>query len=164
MENIKYILLAIFITGAFVTSYGGEVNVQEEIRIRMTPAAAWAIVGGFQSLDRWHPAAISSESTGTGLDKGDIRILTLGDNSTVIEVLENYDNDSMTYSYKIIDSPLPIANYVSQIQVKEYGRRGKAKVIWSSSFDAVGVSDEEAAEIMSGVYVAGLEYLRDLAD
>ena len=68
------------------------------------------------------------------------------------------DGDAMSFSYAIIDSPLPIADYTSTMAVTENG--DGATITWSSSYSANGVSDEEALELMTGIYRAGLDELK----
>jgi mxaD protein len=164
-SKIKF--LSLFIFGLLISAaprplFAGGLSVSESVELQLSPEISWAIVGSYQSMDRWHPVASTSESTGTGKDSGDVRILTLPDGGTVIERLISYNEEQMKFAYAIIYSPLPISNYVSEIKV-EGGKKGQnSKVTWSSTFDAAGVSDAEAKKIMKGVYVAGLEHLKKL--
>ena len=70
-----------------------------------------------------------------------------------------YDADSMSYQYRITESPLPVADYVSSIRVMAIDD-SQSKVIWESTFMAAGATDEEAAGAIKGIYVAGLDALK----
>jgi len=62
----------------------------------------------------------------------------------------------MSLSYKILEGPLPVSNYESTIRVTDNGDGG-SKVVWNSTFDANGASDDEAINIITGIYAAGLD-------
>lgn len=137
------------------------VMVEEKVIVNAPVKAVWAIVGGFKALERWHPAIVSSTLLGTGKEVGDIRVLTLNDNLTVVEKLEFYDENAMSLQYKILESPLPIGDYHATIVAKQVDN-GMTEVVWKSSFKAVGASDEEAKKIISDIYLAGFEALNGL--
>jgi hypothetical protein len=64
----------------------------------------------------------------------------------------------MSYTYTIVESPLPVADYVSTIKVTG---SGDASIIeWSSTFNAKDAPDDKAREVITGIYRAGLESLK----
>jgi hypothetical protein len=63
-----------------------------------------------------------------------------------------------TNTYAIVESPLPVADYVSTISVASVPD-GKSNVTWSSSFDAKDASDEDAVNAITSIYYAGLNNL-----
>ena len=133
-----------------------EVSISTDLDAR--PGDIWAVVGGFNALADWHPAIVASEQSGKG--PGATRVLTLGDGASIEEHQTARDDDAREYSYIILSGPLPVANYASTISVSE-GENGGSVVTWSSSFEAAGVTDEEASAIITGMYVAGSEALKD---
>ena len=139
----------------------GEVMVKEETLVSAPAEAVWGFIGGFKSLDRWHPAIASSTLLGTGEEIGDIRVLTLNDGKQIVEKLESYDGQVMVLRYQILESPLPVANYHASVRVKS-AEAGMALVTWESSFEAAGVSDEEAKKTISEIYLPGFESLTKL--
>ena len=86
---------------------------------------------------------------------GTRRLLTLGDGATILESLLAYSAAKNTYSYSIIKSPLPVANYKATITLTPVDE-GHTLMKWTSTFDANGVSDEQAASIIGGIYDAGM--------
>ena len=157
--NIVFsIVLLFFCLGLSGTLYADTLMVEEKVIVDSPAKAVWAFIGGFHVLDRWHPAVTESTLMGTGKNIGDIRDLTLDNGQHVIERLEMYDKSAMTFQYEIMKSPLPISDYHAVIIV-ESAEGNKAEVTWRSNFMAAGVSNEEAKDIIRGIYVAGLDSL-----
>jgi hypothetical protein len=115
--------------------------------------AVWAKVGDFCGISRWHPAI---EKCALSAD-GKMRTLSLKGGGTVVEKLEKRDDTMRSYSYSIIEGPLPVANYVSTISVANEG--SGSIVTWSGKYDAKGASDADAKKTMDGVYQAGVDML-----
>ena len=105
-------------------------------------AAVWNMVGGFNQLARWHPAVASSEEKS---EKGaTIRKLTLHGGGTIIEKLDGLDPKERTYTYSILESPLPVAGYKAKLHVTEAEDGRSCTVEWSSEFEASGAPENEA--------------------
>ncbi len=151
------VVLFVLITQS-MSVWAGELKVREKTVVNAPSAAVWALVGGFKTLERWHPDIARSMSIGTGEEPGDIRILELNNNDTIVERLDSYDDNSMVLQYRILESPLPIKNYKASITVVNLDKH-MTEVIWQSSFIAVDISDNEIKEIISGIYMAGLNSL-----
>lgn len=117
-------------------------------------AEVWKLIGGFSTMPDWHPAVVSSETE----EGGTVRRLKLLGGGEIVEKLEA--NDDHSYTYSIMDSPLPVKNYTSTIRVVE-GDDGKTRVEWSSTFDPIGEASLATAAI-KGVYDAGLENLKKM--
>jgi Polyketide cyclase / dehydrase and lipid transport len=123
-------------------------------------SAVWNMVGGFNQLARWHPAVASSEEK---KDKGaTIRKLTLHGGGTIIEKLDGLDPKERTYSYSILESPLPVAGYKAKLHVTEAEDGRSCTVEWSSEFEASGAPENEAVKIIRSIYEAGFENLQRL--
>jgi len=151
-------LLVLIGLGQSMSLWADELKVEEKIVLDASSKAVWALVGGFNALDRWHPDIMESALMGTGKDAGDIRVLTLNNNLTIVERLEFYDENSMILQYRILESPLPIENYLASITVKNIDNN-MAEVTWQSSFNAVDVSEDEVKQTISSIYLAGLDSL-----
>ena len=122
--------------------------------------AVWKVIGGFNALPDWHPAVEKSEQEGVGV--GATRKLRLVGGGTIIERLESIDDKEKVYSYSIVDSPLPVANYTATVRVREDGG-GKATVVeWSGEFNPAGVPEVDATKAIQGIYQAGLDNLRKM--
>jgi len=141
-----------------VNLHAEQLMVEEKVLVNAPAEAVWALIGGFQALDRWHPAVLASTLLGNGKDEGDIRVLTLGDDVHIVEKLEVYDETTMSLQYAILESPLPVGNYHATITVKSIADN-EAEVSWQSTFNAVGASNDEVKKIISDIYLAGLNSL-----
>jgi carbon monoxide dehydrogenase subunit G len=120
----------------------------------------WKVIGGFNALPDWHPAVEKSEQQGEGV--GATRKLRLVGGGTIIERLESVDDKEKVYSYSIVDSPLPVANYTATVRVRDDGS-GKATVVeWSGEFKPAGVPEADAMKTIQGIYQAGLDNLRKM--
>lgn len=119
----------------------------------------WQMIGQFKSFADWHPAVEKSELEQGGM----VRRLSLIGGGTIVERLERIDDESFKYRYSIVDSPLPVANYVSELRVVKDDSGTGCSVEWSSEFaPAGGASASDAEKAIRDVYEAGLNNLQTL--
>lgn len=136
------------------------IDLSESVDVTASPADAWAAIADWCSIKDWHPVIAECEAYEE--DGKTMRKLTTGDGGELIEEQQAMDANGMSLSYAIIESPLPIADYASTMAVTENG--DGATITWSSSYSANGVSDDEALELMAGIYRAGLDELNGQLD
>jgi mxaD protein len=137
------------------TFAAGALSVTREVIVDRPAETVWKLVGEFNSLDVWLPPVIKSTYTGTPTQPGAIRVLKLAGDASVTEKLISYENLQRSYSYAFVKSPLPVKNYVAMIQVSATVD-GRARVTWTSTFDAAGAPDDQARQAILGIYDAGL--------
>jgi len=155
---IKNIMGAVAVTSVVMAanvSAAGSIAVEETRKLNAKPAAVWALIGDFNGLYRWHPAVSSSDRD------NNVRVLTLGNGAQITESLLSKDQTNRSYRYKIDQAPLPVSDYEAEIKVS-LDAKGGSIVVWSSSFNAAGASDQEAEKAIRGVYQAGLKNLEKL--
>ena len=111
----------------------------------------WRKVGEFCAIQDWHPAVSKCEETEEG--GATYRTLTLGDGGTIRERLVEKTDSS--YTYEIIESPLPVQSYRSTFGVSAEGEA--TRVDWEGTFDPKGASDADAEAVIGGIYQAGLD-------
>ena len=135
----------------FLVGSAAALEVASSATVTGKPDAVWQKIGDFCAIQTWHPAiskcALSEEGGAT------YRTLTTTDGATIKEKLVEQTDKS--YTYDIIDSPLPVANYRATISVSPEGNG--TKVDWRSNFDAKGKTDSEAKDVIIGIYKAGLD-------
>ena len=125
----------------------------------MVPAeTVWELIGDFNALADWHPAVERSELE----EGGHVRRLSLVGGGSIVERLERLDNDSFRYRYSIIDSPLPVADYVAELRVEKDASGDGCEVQWSSEFNASGASVADAEKAITDIYNAGFENLKKI--
>lgn len=134
-------------------------SVSKEVSVKQAPAAVWAKVGDFNGLNNWHPAIAKSEiESGTNNQVGAVRKLTLGDGAVIREELVSRDDAAMSLSYKIVEGPLPVTDYLSSITVAADGEG--SKVTWKGDFKAAaGAEPAKVVEVIGGIYQGGLDNL-----
>jgi len=142
-----------------VCSAGKTLSVTEKIDLSVPPAKTWETIKNFDGWQSWHPAIASTHiSKGKVNAKGTVRVLTTKDGAKITEELLAHSDKSMSYKYRITDSPLPVTSYVSTIVVRK--SKDGSTVVWSSNFKAKeGIPDDEAKKVISGIYTAGLDNL-----
>jgi GNAT superfamily N-acetyltransferase len=115
--------------------------------------AMWERIGDFHGLHTWHPGVEGSEPT----DGGQARILTLaGGGGTIRET--RLDEGPASYSYRIDEGPLPVADYTAQTRVEPDG--DGCVVIWTAEFEPSGATEKEAVAVIEGIFQSGLDALR----
>jgi Polyketide cyclase / dehydrase and lipid transport len=87
-----------------------------------------------------------------------MRTLSLNGGGTIVEKQLSRNQAKMKYSYAITESPLPVENYKATIAVKKTATG--STIVWSSKFNAKGAPDAKAAEVISGIFDAGLASLQ----
>jgi hypothetical protein len=88
---------------------------------------------------------------------GKTRTLSLKGGGTIVEALVKMDTAGRSYTYSIVNSPLPVANYSSTISVSADG--AGSVLTWSGKYDAKGAPDADAMKVVQGIYDSGLAAL-----
>ena len=135
-------------------------EVSKSIDLQTSPAQVWKVIGDFCSIAEWHPVIASCEQSEKG--GATYRKLTTTDGGVLVEKLIERSDEAMSYTYTIVESPLPVVDYVSTLRVGTQGYG--ARVFWSGTFSAEGASDQQAIEVIAGIYQAGLKGIKELLE
>jgi len=129
-------------------------EVERRLSLATGADEVWDLVGDFGDLG-WHPAAKATDLE----DRDGIvhRAITLPDDAVLVERLEDMDDAGKTYSYSIVEGPLPVSDYRSTLRVIAVD--DGCEVCWGSAFTAAGVGDDAAKEVVAGIYEAGFAAL-----
>jgi mxaD protein len=145
-------------------------KVTKTINIDAPVDKVWDAVKDFDSLPKWHPGFSADKITkGENNKPGAVRQLTVKDGPSFTEELVSFDDAAHSYRYRIIDSPLPLRDYVSSVAVKP-GAKGGSHVTWTGHFKRKSTSDtppdnendEAATKLVTGVYEGGLANLKKM--
>ena len=120
---------------------------------KLSADALWSKIGDFCGISNWHPAVEKCELSADGKT----RTLSLKGGGTIVEALVKMDAAGHSYTYSIVSSPLPVANYTSTIGVAADG--AGSVMTWVGKYDAKGASDAEAKKVIDGIYNSGLKSL-----
>jgi hypothetical protein len=129
------------------------VEVHRSATVEGSPQWVWWDIGDFCEIEDWHPVIADCDDW----DEDDVtyRTLTTTDGAVIKEQLTEETDGS--YSYVILESPLPVANYHATLSVTAGG--DGTVIDWWASFDAVGVSDAEAEGLIGGIFQGGLDQI-----
>ncbi|MDR2265365.1 MAG: SRPBCC family protein [Enterobacter asburiae] len=124
----------------------------------------WKTLRQFGRISEWHPAIHSSEIEENHPDglPGCKRRLVLADGAVLREQLLMVDEGRQTFSYRFIESPLPVNNYVATISLIPLSGRNETVIVWHASFEAR--SHNEANELEETVMVLMTSGHRSLAE
>ncbi|MGH6826535.1 SRPBCC family protein [Methyloceanibacter sp.] len=155
--TLAFVTLAALVMG---TSSAYALDVKKKITAPGVPPKVWAIVSDFCSIKDWHPVVADCQETKEG--DATFRTLTLKDGGKIKEKL--LESDDTSYSYEIIESPLPVKNYKAKLSVEPDDRSSDhSTIVWEATFDANGKSDEEAAKTIGDIFFAGLKSIKHKA-
>ena len=73
------------------------------------------------------------------------------------------NSDDRSYSYQIIESPLPVKNYNAKFWVEEGQRPSSTVIHWDAEFDANGASDDAAKKKINDILAVGLKGIKKIA-
>jgi hypothetical protein len=118
----------------------------------------WDTVGGFNNLAKWHPAVARSDEAKKGTST--VRTLTLHGGGTIVERLDSKDDKSRSYTYSILEGPLPVQKYQATLKVSENPDGTGCTVEWASEFEPSGAPASDAEKVIRGIYEAGFDSLR----
>jgi Polyketide cyclase / dehydrase and lipid transport len=158
MRTTKLALLAAF--GLVIsTTSAYALDVKRRTEVPGEPQTIWSFAGDFCAIKDWHPLVADCQET----KEGDVtfRTLTLKDGGKIKEKLT--DKDDTSYSYEIVESPLPVKNYKAKFWVEPDDEPERTAVYWEAEFDANGASDEEARKKIFDVLVAGMKGIKQMA-
>jgi NADPH:quinone reductase-like Zn-dependent oxidoreductase len=145
-----------------------KINVIQSAVIDAPIDRVWAVLRDFNSHDRWHPAVARSqmENDAGGDVVGGVRRFSLTNGAELREQLLSHSDREYTFTYCILDSPLPLFDYMATVRLKPVTDGNQTFWDWRSKFR---VPDDRAAELENlvsrQVYETGFGGLRSfLAD
>ena len=186
MKKITLIVSVLLIFFTANASAHGPVRqeAEEQITINAPAAKVWDIIKNYGDMS-WHPDIFNITSEG-GNKKGATRVLTLKDGGTITEELKKYNEEKMSYAYKITDMStaktithagveekvpaLPVDNYSAMIKVEAKG--DKSVVTWKAGYYRAYMNNNPPAEMneeaanaaVNAVLKTGLINLKTLAE
>lgn len=141
-----------FAIGLALTGAANAAEVQRRAEIRGDKDKIWAAFGDWCGIADWHPAIAKCDEREMGGAK--IRTLTTKDGGIIKETL--LSSEPLAYSYRIDESPLPVANYTATFSMADAADEDGTMVVWSAKFDPKGASEEEAKTVIEAIFTAGL--------
>ena len=123
----------------------------------------WAVLRDFNGHESWHPAvARSGIERGQTSDRvGCVRRFVLQDGSELREQLLTLSDLEQAYSYCLLDTPVPLFNYVSHVRLLPVTDGDRTFWTWESRFDTRPNEAAAMAKLVGDdIYMAGFEAIR----
>lgn len=127
----------------------------------------WERIRDFNALPAWNPNVERSEiEDGREADAvGCVRSFVLRDGGQLREQLLSLSDEELSFSYSILDSPMPVEGYVATVRLLPVSDGDRTYAEWSAEFDCPPEVEEELVEhIGQGVFLHSFQELeRQLA-
>ncbi|MCC6001658.1 MAG: SRPBCC family protein [Pararhodobacter sp.] len=127
-------------------------------------AQIWHLVRDFDSLPHWAPFVRHSRiEDGARSDQvGCVRVLELADGGAIRERLLALSDYDFSLSYAILDSPMPLDDYVATLALAPVTDRAQTFCSWQATFDCPPDTETRLTDqIGRAVFAAGLRGLAD---
>lgn len=123
----------------------------------------WDVLRDFNGHESWHPAvAESAIERGQSSSKvGCVRRFRLADGSVLREQLLSLSDLEQTFSYCLLDTPVPLFNYVAHVALVPVTDGDATFWQWQSRFDTrAGEETAMATLVGENIYQAGFDAIR----
>jgi hypothetical protein len=125
--------------------------------------AVWDVLRDFNGHDRWHPIVADSvvEKGWTSDRVGCVRKFHLQDGSELRELLLTLSDADMAFSYCLLDTPVPLLNYVAHVRLAPVTDGDMTFWHWESRFDTPPGREKELQQMVAeNVYQGGMDAVR----
>lgn len=123
----------------------------------------WGVLRDFNGHDSWHPVvADSAIERGYDSDRiGCVRRFHLQDGSELREKLLTLSDSEMAFSYCLLDTPVPLLNYVAHVRLLPVTDGDRTFWHWECRFDTPAGRERELAQMVSeNIYQGGFDAIR----
>ena len=118
----------------------------------------WAILRQFDGVEKWNPGVSKAciENDRSNTDVGCIRHLTLPDGAVIRETLLELSDTQRFFTYDIIESPLPVRNYVATQRFFPITEGNRTYASWEVTFETEPGLEREMEETVGvGIFEGG---------
>ncbi|MXW86212.1 MAG: SRPBCC family protein [Boseongicola sp. SB0667_bin_21] len=131
--------------------------------IPASPDRVWDRIRGFNDLPRWHPMIRESRiEEALPADKvGCVLNFNLQNGDNIREQLLGLSDYDMFVTYSILESPMPLEDYVATLRLTPVTEGDRTFIEWTAEFSC-DPSDEDELVTMIGtdVFQAGFDALK----
>lgn len=112
-------------------------------------AKVWAAVRNFDGVANWNPGVTAARmESGAPTETGHIRHLDIADGTVFRETLLAYSDRDYSYTYDIVEGPLPCTNYISTNRFIPITDGDQTLGIWEGEFDCAAEAEDELRHIV----------------
>ena len=123
----------------------------------------WQRIRDFNALPKWHPRIRESriENAEPSDKVGCIRNFQLQSGDTIREQLLGLSDYDMFCTYSILESPMPLSDYVATIRLTKVSDGDQTFAEWSAEFDCEADAEEGLVNGIGGdVFQGGFDALK----
>jgi len=143
-------------------------DVYESTVVSAPAEAVWETIRAFDGMHEWYPGiesdAIRIDNDKSGDAVGAIRSIEMPGDVTIREKLVEHSDLRRSYTYTIVDYPLPVEDYHGTLRVREVTDDDAAFVSWTARFEIDPELREDTLENITAVFRGGLDALRERFD
>lgn len=139
------------------------VEVRRSAIIHAPIEQVWALLRDFNGHESWHPAVKTSriEDSAPADMVGAVRDFHLSDGSRLREQLLSLDDRAFSFTYCILDAPVPLFGYVATVKLQPVTEGNATFWEWRSRFAAPPSQEREMVRLVGDqIYAAGFRALR----
>ncbi len=133
--------------------------------VMQAPAeAVWEVLRDFNGHESWHPAVATSQiERGEPSDLiGCVRRFRLNAGEELREQLLTLSDLEMAFSYCLLDTPIPLLNYVAHVRLSPVTDGDLCFWEWESRFDTPRGRERELGDMVgTNIYEAGFDAVRE---
>lgn len=138
---------AILCLGCATAAWSADYKVRRSLELPVPSTQAWHLIGDFCDIDDWHPGVNACSLR--VLDGSLVRVLRANSGEEVMQKRIARES-GLSYTYNIIDSSLPIENFVATLSIEP----GENVLIeWSANFSS---DDPTMEKLVVGEIEAGM--------
>jgi len=123
----------------------------------------WSLARDFTG--NWHSSVIVGSEIEGGLPSDQVacvRSFSLAGGGALREQLVGLSDERREFSYRILDSPLPVSDYLATARFTPITTSGQTFGEWWVDFRVAPEDEQETVELVRGVFEAGLSDLARL--
>ncbi len=132
-------------------------KVEDEGRFVAPIDEVWSVVGDFVGF----PEAMGLPVTVHGEGIGQTRTVTVA-GDTIVERLEECDQEAHRLVYSIVSGPVPVVDYVATMELSALDTGGTALRWWGTFEPAPGGDEDAAIAFVSRIYRGAIRGLQGL--
>ncbi len=130
-----------------------------EVHLTVSAARVWQVVGSFADA-AWIPGTARCE-----LEDREVygtRRITTEDGVVIRERLLSHDATARTFTYTIVEAPMPLEDYESRVQVDDDGEGSRVR--WSATWQAPADAAGSIEQGLGALFRAALDGLKSRLD
>ena len=124
----------------------------------------WETVRDFNALPKWHPLIADSriEDDAPADAVGCIRNFNLKDGANIREKLLALSDVEHTFTYSILESPMPVRNYVATMRFLPVSDGDRTFAEWTAEFECDKKDEQEVLTLVGDfVFAGGLKAINE---